>query len=64
MKSHLMALGFGVWKSMMKGYDASISSSVDVDEKAYINDAKSLNAILNGLENLVFVKVMHCKNSN
>ena len=47
----------------MKGYDAPSSSSVDVDENVYTNDAKALNAILNGLANLVFVKVMHCKAS-
>ena len=56
-----MALGFGVWKYRMKGYDAPSSSYVGVDENAYTNDAKALNVILNGLHNLVFVKVMHCK---
>ena len=63
MKSHLMALGFGVWKFVMKGYDPPSSSSVDVDEKTYTNDAKDLNDIPNGLANPVFVKVMHCKTS-
>ena len=63
MKGHVMALGFGVWKCVMKEYDASSYSSVDVDEKAYTNDAKALNAILNGLENQIFVKVMHCNTS-
>ncbi len=63
MRSHLMALGFGVWRSVVKGYDEASSESTNVDEKAYTNDAKALNAILNGLGNSVFVKVMHCKTS-
>ena len=58
-----MALGFGVCKYFVKGYDEASSSSTNVDEKAYTNDAKALNAILNGLANPVFVKVMHCKTS-
>ena len=63
MTSHLMALGFGVCKSLMKGQDAPSSSFVDVDEKEYTNDAKDMNTILNGMENLVFVNGMHYKSS-
>ena len=59
MKSILMAMGFRVWKFVMKEYDAPSSNYVDEDAKAYSNDTKDLN----GLENPVFVKVMHCNTS-
>ena len=58
-----MALHFGVWRSVLRGYDEASTESRIADEKAYTNNAKALNAILNGLANSVFVKVMHYKTS-
>ena len=58
-----MALGFGVWRSMVKGYDEASFQFSHMDEKAYTNNKISLNAILNWLGNSVFVKVMHYNTS-
>ncbi|XP_059068383.1 uncharacterized protein LOC131858915 [Cryptomeria japonica] len=48
-------------KSIVTGYTPPNNSPSTPDEKEYENNAKAKNAILCGLSNSEFVKVMHCK---
>ena len=62
MRSYLMALGCDVWISVIKGYDVPEIAPSDTTAKKLCNDnSRVVNAILGGLANNVFVKVMHCK---
>jgi hypothetical protein len=61
MKIYLMALGCDVWLSLVNLYTATTAPS-DVAAKKLCNDnSRVVNAILGGLANPIFVKVMHCK---
>lgn len=56
-----MSLGFDVWMSVAKGYTVPSAPVTDVDgKKAFESNAKAMNAILCGLFESEFVKVMHC----
>jgi hypothetical protein len=59
MKSYLMDLVCDVWISVVNGYTAPTTAPSDVAAKKLCN--RVVNAILGGLKNLIFVKVMHCK---
>ena len=60
MKAYLMSLGFDVWASIINGYVIPKNApTIDKENKACENNATALNAILGGLENLEFVKVMN-----
>ena len=62
MKCHLMCLGYKVWRSVEKKYEVLYDLPIDRDElDQYEANAKSLNAILSGLTNSMFVKFMQCK---
>ena len=62
MKYHLMSLGWKVWEATEKEYKIGDQAPTDPKELGqYEGNAKSLNAILSGLENYVFTKVMRCK---
>ena len=62
MMFHLMSLGYKVWRSVEKEYKLPNDLPIDRDElDQYEANAKSLNAILSGLTNSVFVKVMQSK---
>jgi hypothetical protein len=62
MKIYLMALGCDVWLSVENGYTApTIAPSDDTAKKLCNDNSRDVNAILGGLENPIFVKVMHCK---
>ena len=62
MKCHLIALGYKVWRSVEKEYKVPYDLLDDRDElDQYEANAKSLNTILSGLTNSVFIKVMQCK---
>ena len=64
MKCHLMSLGCKIWSPIEKWYNIPDSLPTDRDElDQYELNSKYLNAILNGLTKLVFVKVMQCKTS-
>jgi hypothetical protein len=64
MKSYLMALGCDVWLSVVNGYTAPTTAPSDVAAKKLCNDnSRVVNAILGGLANSIFVKVMHCKST-
>jgi hypothetical protein len=62
MKSYLMALGCDVWLFVVNGYIAPTDAPSDVYTKKICDDnSRVVNAILGGLSNPIFVKVMHCK---
>ena len=62
MRCHLMSLGCKVWSSVQKEYKVQYNLPTDRDElDQYESNAKALNAILTGLTNSLFVKVMQCK---
>ena len=64
MKFHLMSLGYKFWRYIEKEYKIPDDLPIDRDElDQYEANAKALNAILSGLTNSVFVKVMQCKTS-
>ena len=59
MKCHLMSLGWKVWEATKKEYKIGDQAPIDLEELIqYEGNAKSLNAILSGLTNSVFTKVM------
>ena len=58
MKCHLMSLGWKVWVATEREYKIT-DDNVELGQ--YEGNAKSLNSILSGLTNTVFVKVMQCK---
>ena len=63
MKCHLMSLGWKVWAATEREYkirdDGIPTDGTELGQ--YESNAKSLNGILSGLKNTVFVKVMQCK---
>jgi hypothetical protein len=62
MKIYLMDLRFYVWLSVVNGYTTPTTTPSNVVvKKLYNNNSRVVNAILGGLANLIFVKVMHCK---
>ena len=64
MKIYMMALGCDVWLSVVNGYIAPTTTPSNVVAKKLYNDnSRDINAILGGLANLIFVKVMHCKST-
>ena len=64
MKCHLMSLGYKVQRSVEREYKVPDDLPIErVQLDQYEANEKSLNAILSGLINLVFVKAMQCKTS-
>ena len=62
MKCHLMSLEWNVCEATEKEYKIYYQSPTDLEELGqYEGNAKSLNAILSGLTNSIFTKVMRCK---
>ena len=64
MKSYIMALGWDVWKTIESGYTSPSTPPNDTTTKKLCNEnSRAINAILGGLTNPIFVKVMHCKSA-
>ena len=62
MKKYIQAWGFQVWQSIVDGYTApAVPPISDKAVKLSENNSKSINALLNGLNDTVFTKVSHCK---
>ena len=62
MKTYVQAQGFQFWQSIVDGYTSPIVPPTN--EKAVKlgeNNSKSSNALLNGLSDMIFTKVAHCK---
>ena len=57
----LQAQGYEVWTTVLNRYDALVNPPIDAQGKrAYEGNSKAMNAILSGLNETIFVKVMHC----
>jgi hypothetical protein len=62
MKTYIQAQGFEIWQSIVDGYTVpTIPPTNDKGVKLCQNNSKSTNALLNGLGEMVFTKVAHCK---
>ena len=59
MRTYLMALGADVWDVVETGYTKPVVLANKDDKLEFIFNAKGMNAILNGLVEAEFVKVMH-----
>jgi hypothetical protein len=61
MKTYVEAQGFDVWRAVVDGYKAPATPSIDKDgKKLEDNDARDKNAIMNGLSESIYTKVVHC----
>jgi hypothetical protein len=61
MKTYVQAQGFEVWKLVVNGYKETIIPPTNENgRKLSLNNSKAKNAILNGLVDSLYVKVMHC----
>ena len=64
MKAYIQAQGFQVWQSIVDGYTApTVPPTSDKAVKLDENNSKAINALLNGLSDMVFTKVAHCKSA-
>jgi hypothetical protein len=64
MRIYLMDFGFDVWISMVNGYTTPTTAPSNVVVKKLCNDnSRVVNAIMGGLANSIFVKVIHCKST-
>lgn len=62
MKTYLKSLGVEVWVVMLMGYEEPKKTSSDKDDKLeFTANAKAMNALLSGLSESKFIKLMHCK---
>jgi hypothetical protein len=59
MRTYLMALGVDVWDVVETGYTNPVVLASKDDKLEFSFNAKGMNAILNGLAEAEFVKVMH-----
>jgi hypothetical protein len=59
MRTYLMALGADVWDVVETGYTKPVVIASNDDKLDFSFNAKGMNAILNGLPEAEFVKVMH-----
>ena len=62
MKVYLQAQGVDVWIMILNTYDIPANPPTDgrgIERKNYEENSKEMNAILSGLTETVFVKVMH-----
>jgi hypothetical protein len=64
MKKYVQAYGFEVLKSIIDGYKEPIIPETNENgRKLYLNNSKDKNALLNGLIDSIYVKVMHCSSA-
>ena len=60
----LHAQGIDVWQAVVNGYNIPTSLLIDnARRKLYEGNSKAMNAILSGLVESIFVKVMHCESA-
>jgi len=60
-KTHIHALGFYVWRSLLYGYKAPTTPPIDKDGKKHEeNNSRSTCELLNGLTKSIYTKVMQC----
>jgi hypothetical protein len=64
MKTYIQSQGFEIWQSIVDGYTVPIvPPKNDKEMKLCQNNSKSTNTLLNGLNEIVFTKVSHCKSA-
>jgi hypothetical protein len=64
MKGYIMSMGCDIWKYVEDGYIAPATTPTDTTGNKLCNDnARASNAILGGLPNPIFVKLMHCNST-
>jgi len=64
MKNYLLSLVFYVWQYVENCYPAPATPPTDTIGKNICNDnSRAVNAILGGLTNPIFLKVMHCNSA-
>jgi hypothetical protein len=64
MKTYIQAQGFEIWKFVVDGYkEPVVLSKNERAIKLGQNNSKATNALLNGLFELVYTKVIHCKSA-
>jgi hypothetical protein len=64
MKIYIQAQGFQVCHSIVDGYTTpTVPSTNDKAMKLGENNSKDKNALLNGLNDMIFTKVAHCKSA-
>ena len=62
MKTYIQAQGFEIWKSIVDGYrEPAVPPTSERAIKLGQNNSKSTTALLNGLGESVYAKVMRCK---
>ena len=64
MKTYIQAQGFEIWKLVVDGYKEPVvlptnERAIKLDQ----NNSKAKNALLNGLGESIYTKVMHCKSA-
>ena len=65
MKGYIMSLGCDIWQSVEYEYTTPVTPTTNTTRKNICNDyVRESNAILGGLSNPIFVKVIHCKSAN
>jgi hypothetical protein len=64
MKTYIQAQGFEIWQSIVDGYIApAVLPTNDKAVKLGQNNSKAKNGLLNGLSEMIFTKVAHCKSA-
>jgi hypothetical protein len=64
MKTYIQAQGFEIWQSIVDGYTVpAVPPTNDKAVKLAQNNSKATNSLLNGLNEIVFTKVAHCKSA-
>jgi hypothetical protein len=64
MKTYIQAQGFEIWQSIVDGYTTpTVPPTNDKAVKLGQNNSKDTNALLNGLSEMIFTKVAHCKST-
>jgi hypothetical protein len=64
MKTYIQAQGFEIWQSIVDGYkEPTVPPTSERAIKLGQNNSKATNALLNGLGESVYTKVMHCKSA-
>ena len=65
MRCHMMSLGWKFWEATEKEHNIGNLYPTDTLELGeYEGNGKALNAILSGLTNTVFTKVLQCTSAN
>jgi hypothetical protein len=61
MKTHIHALGFDFWHSVVDGYKEPTIPPTDKDgKKLEEKNSRATSALLNGLSKYIYTKFMHC----